>query len=74
MRRTSSASSYGFRSGRGQHDALDALMVGITSKKVNWILDADIEKSFDTVNQQWLMHFLEHRVGDERIPRWFRNG
>jgi RNA-directed DNA polymerase len=44
-------------------------MVGITSKKVSWILDADIEKSFDTVNQQWLMHFLEHRVGDKRILR-----
>jgi retron-type reverse transcriptase len=44
--------SYGFRSGRGQRDAMDALVVGIRSKKVNWILDADIEKLFDTVNQQ----------------------
>jgi group II intron reverse transcriptase/maturase len=66
--------SYGFRSGRGQHDALDALMVGITSKKVNWILDADIEKFFDTVNQQWLMRFVEHRVGDKRILRLIQKG
>ena len=70
--------SYGFRSGRGQHDALDALMVGITSKKVNWILDADIEKFFDRVNQQWLMRFVEHRVGDKRILRliqkWLKAG
>jgi RNA-directed DNA polymerase len=70
--------SYGFRSGRGQHDALDALMVGITSKKVNWILDADIEKFFDTVNQQWLMRFVQHRVGDKRILRllqkWLKAG
>ena len=70
--------SYGFRSGRGQHDALDALMVGITSKKVSWILDADIEKFFDTVNQQWLTRFVEHRVGDKRILRliqkWLKAG
>ena len=70
--------SYGFRSGRGQHDALDALVVGITSKKVNWILDADIEKFFDRVNQQWLMRFVEHRVGDKRILRliqkWLKAG
>jgi retron-type reverse transcriptase len=70
--------SYGFRSGRGQHDALDALMVGITSKKVNWILDADIEKFFDTVNQQWLTRFVQHRVGDKRILRliqkWLKAG
>src|ERR1700722_17249876 len=70
--------SYGFRSGRGQHDALDALMVGITSRKVSWILDADIEKFFDTVNQQWLMRFVQHRVGDKRILRliqkWLKAG
>jgi RNA-directed DNA polymerase len=60
--------SYGFRSGRGQHDAMDALVVGIRSKKVSWILDANIETFFDTVNQQRLMAFVEHRVGDKRIP------
>ena len=69
---------YGFRPGRGQHDALDALVVGITSKKVNWILDADIEKFFDTVSQQWLIRFLEHRIGDKRIIRliqkWLKAG
>ena len=52
--------SYGFRPGRGQHDALDALVVGITSTKVNWILDADIQSFFDTVSQEWLIRFVEH--------------
>jgi len=70
--------SYGFRSGRGQHDAMDALVVRIRSKKVSWILDADIENSFDTVSQQRLMRFVEHRVGDKRIHRliqkWLKTG
>jgi group II intron reverse transcriptase/maturase len=70
--------SYGFRAGRGQQDALDALVVGITSTKVNWILDADIRSFFDTVSQQWLIRFLEHRIGDPRIIRliqkWLRAG
>ncbi len=70
--------SYGFRPGRGQHDALDALAVGITSTKVNWILDADISGFFDTVSQEWLIRFVEHRVGDRRIIRliqkWLRAG
>src|SRR3984957_6910580 len=70
--------SYGFRPGRGQHDALDALAVGITSTKVNWILDADIQSFFDTVNQEWLIRFVEHRIGDRRIIRliqkWLRAG
>ena len=70
--------SYGFRPGRGQHDALDALVVGITSTKVNWILDADIRSFFDTVSQQCLIAFLEHRIGDPRITRlmqkWLRAG
>jgi len=61
--------SYGFRPGRGQHDALDALVVGITSTKVNWILDADIQSFFDTVSQEWLIRFVEHRIGDPRIIR-----
>ena len=70
--------SYGFRPGRGQHNALDALCVGITSKKVNFILDADIQSFFDEVSQNWLVRFVEHRVGDPRIIRlvqkWLRAG
>src|SRR6476469_8091480 len=70
--------SYGFRSGRGTHDAMDALLVGITSTKVNWILDADIRSFFDTVSQEWLIKFVEHRVGDRRIIRliqkWLKAG
>ncbi len=64
--------SYGFRPGRGAHDAMDALLVGITSRKVNWILDADIRSFFDTVNQEWLIRFVEHRIGDPRIIRLIR--
>jgi len=61
--------SYGFRPGRGAHDALDALAVGITRTKVGWILDADIRSFFDTVSQSWLLRFLNHRIGDPRILR-----
>jgi RNA-directed DNA polymerase len=61
--------SYGFRPGRGQHDALDALAVGITRTKVNWIVDADIAGFFDTVSHEWLIRFVEHRVGDRRGDR-----
>ena len=64
--------SYGFRPGRGTHDALDALCVGIHSKKVSFILDADIQSFFDTVNQEWLIRFVEHRIGDQRIIRLIR--
>jgi RNA-directed DNA polymerase len=64
--------SYGFRPGRSQHDALDALVVGISSTKVNWILDADIRSFFDTVSQDALIRFVEHRVGDWRIIRLIR--
>jgi RNA-directed DNA polymerase len=64
--------SYGFRPKRGQHDALDALSVAISSTPVNWILDADIKGFFDAVNQDWLIRFLEHRIGDERIIRLVR--
>ena len=64
--------SYGFRPGRGQHDALDALAVGITRTKVNWIVDADISGFFDAVSHEWLMHFVEHRIGDRRINRLVR--
>jgi RNA-directed DNA polymerase len=70
--------SYGFRPGRGAHDALDALVVGITSTKVNWIVDADIRSFFDTVSQSWLLRFLNHRIGDPRILRliqkWLKAG
>jgi len=61
--------SYGFRPGRGQHDALDALCVGITTKRVNFILDADVRSFFDEVSQSWLVRFVEHRIGDPRIIR-----
>ena len=64
--------SYGFRPGRSQHDALDALSVAITSKKVNWILDADVAGFFDTIDHSWLIKFLEHRIGDRRILRLIR--
>jgi RNA-directed DNA polymerase len=64
--------SYGFRPGRGQHDALDALCVGIDTTRVNWILDADIRSFFDRLDQTWLIRFLEHRIGDERIVRLVR--
>jgi RNA-directed DNA polymerase len=70
--------SYGFRPGRSQHDALDALATGITRRKVSWILDADIESFFDSVSHDWLIRFLEHRIGDRRvvrlIHRWLKAG
>ena len=61
--------SYGFRPHRSQHQALDALAVGIEEKRVNWILDADIEGFFDNIDRDWLVKFLEHRIGDKRIVR-----
>ena len=64
--------SYGFRPGRGAHDALDALAVGITRTKVSHILDADIRSFFDAVSQEWLLRFLNHRIGDPRILRLIR--
>jgi len=64
--------SYGFRPGRGQHDALDALAVGIGRRKVNWILDADVAGFFDAVSHEWLIRFVEHRIGDERVIRLIR--
>jgi RNA-directed DNA polymerase len=70
--------SYGFRPGRGQHDALDALSTGIYRKRVNWVLDADIKKFFDTMDHDWLMRFLQHRIGDKRllrlIAKWLKVG
>jgi group II intron reverse transcriptase/maturase len=70
--------SYGFRPGRGTHDALDALIVGINSRKVNWIFDADIRSFFDSVSWEWLIRFVEHRIKDSRIIRliqkWLKAG
>jgi hypothetical protein len=70
--------SYGFRPGRSAHHAMDALVVGIGSRKVNWILDADIRSFFDSISQEWLVRFLEHRIGDQRIFRliqkWLKAG
>ena len=70
--------SYGFRPGRGAHDALDALCVGIGRKKVSFVLDADIRSFFDEIDQQWLIRFLQHRIGDRRIIRlvqkWLKAG
>jgi len=70
--------SYGFRPGRGQHDALDALSVGIQKTLVRWILDVDIRAFFDTIDHEWMMCFLQHRIADRRvlalIARWLRTG
>jgi group II intron reverse transcriptase/maturase len=70
--------SYGFRRGRGQHDALDALAVGLERKRVNWVLDADIRGFFDTLDHDWLRRFLEHRIADRRVLRliqkWLQAG
>src|SRR3982751_6456457 len=61
--------SYGFRPGRNPHQALDALTVGIQTKRVNWILDADIRTFFDRMSHEWILQFVEHRVADHRILR-----
>src|SRR5919108_1378709 len=70
--------SYGFRPGRGPHQALDALTVGIFRKRVNWVLDADIRGFFDNMSHEWTMKFIEHRVADRRILRliqkWLQAG
>ena len=70
--------SYGFRPGRGAHDALDALAYVIERRKVSWIVDCDIRRYFDEINRDWLIRFLEHRIGDRRvirlIGRWLRAG
>ena len=70
--------SYGFRPGRGQHDALDALAFGIKGRNISWILDADIRSFFDSISHDWLIRFLEHRIGDRRIIRliqkWLKAG
>jgi RNA-directed DNA polymerase len=70
--------SYGFRPGRNQHDALDALWVGINTKRVNWILDADLRSYFDTISHEKLIAFIEERIGDKRVIRlihkWLKAG
>jgi group II intron reverse transcriptase/maturase len=70
--------SYGFRPGRSPHDALDALAVGISTKRVNWVLDADIRDYFSKLDHSWLGRFLEHRIADKRVLRliqkWLRAG
>jgi RNA-directed DNA polymerase len=70
--------SYGFRPERSPHNALDAIWVGITQRKVNWVLDADIKSFFDTINHRWLMEFLKRRIADPRmlrlIRKWLRAG
>jgi len=64
--------SYGFRPGRSQHNALDALYTGLLTRKVNWVLDADIRGFFDAINREWLMKFVEHRGADRRVGRLIR--
>jgi group II intron reverse transcriptase/maturase len=70
--------SYGFRPGRSQHRALDAVSVGITRKRVNWVIDADIRGFFDALDHEWLIRFVEHRIADKRVVRliqkWLRAG
>lgn len=70
--------SYGFRPGRSPHQALDALTVGIQTRRVNWVLDCDVQSFFDTLSQDWLDKFIKHRVADPRVLRliqkWLRAG
>jgi RNA-directed DNA polymerase len=70
--------SYGFRAGRSQHQALDALYTGLLTKKVNWVLDLDIKGFFDGISHEWLVKFVEHRIADRRVVRliqkWLRAG
>ena len=61
--------SYGFRPGRSQHNALDALYTGLLTKKVNWVLDLDIHRFFDALSHEWLVKFIEHRIADRRVVR-----
>ncbi len=70
--------SYGFRPGRGPHDALDALHAGIYRRRVNWVLDLDVRGFFDAMSHEWTVRFLQHRIGDKRLLRlivkWLRVG
>jgi len=62
--------SYGFRPGRNPHQALDALYMGVVSRKINWVLDADLSGYFDTIDHDWLVRMLEHRIADKRVVRY----
>jgi group II intron reverse transcriptase/maturase len=64
--------SYGARPGRSQHQALDAVFMAIEQRKVNWVLDADLRKFYDSLDHEWLMKFVEHRVADQRVLRLMR--
>lgn len=64
--------SYGFRPGRSQHDALDALMAALHSRKVNWILDCGLQSFFDSIEHEWMEKFLAHRIADKRVLRLVR--
>jgi group II intron reverse transcriptase/maturase len=70
--------SYGFRPGRSQHQALDALYTGLLTRKVNWVLDVDVKGFFDGLSHEWLVKFIEHRVADRRVVRliqkWLKAG
>ena len=70
--------NYGFWHGRGAHDALDALAVGLERRKINWVVDCDIRAFFDTVSREWMVRFCEHRIGDKRVVRliikWLKAG
>lgn len=70
--------SYGFRPGRGQHDALDAVWMGIETRQIGWILDADISAYFDSIDHDWMLKFLQHRIADKRLLRlihkWLKAG
>ncbi len=61
--------SYGFRPGRGQHNALDALYAGLLTRRVSWVLDLDIRGFFDSIDHGWLKKFVEHRIADRRVVR-----
>jgi len=60
------------RRARSPHDGLDAVYMGLTTRKVNWVLDADIHGFFDTIAHDWLLRFLEHRIADRRVLRLIR--
>ncbi len=70
--------SYGFRPNRSQHNALDALYVALDQRKINWVYDADIQGFFDAIDHEWLIKFIEHRIGDRRVTRhvkkWLKAG
>jgi RNA-directed DNA polymerase len=70
--------SYGFRPGRNQHNALDAVTVALESKKINWVLDIDIRGFFDAIDHKWMIRFIEHRIGDKQVVRhikkWLKAG